>query len=142
MKLFVCFAALAATMFAQDAKVSSAPASPAPAQTERLLTTEEGLKVENSILRISLAEQKYKLAEYRTEIAPDMATQEEVLSAACLSVGVPKAELKTNCGIAGFGPDGKQAIDKDGKPIPRKVWYAKPQLVNAAEVLKPNQEKK
>lgn len=141
MKL-ILFAALAAITFGQDAKVSAPQASPSAVTTERLLTIEEGLKVENSILRISLAEQKYKLTEYRTEIAPDMATQEEVLSAACLSVGVPKAELKTNCGIAGFGPDGKQAIDKDGKPIPRKVWYAKPQLVNAAEVLKPNQEKK
>lgn len=143
MKL-ILFAALAATMFAQDAKITAPPGSPAPAQTERLLTTEEGLKVENSILRISLAEQKYKLAEYRSEIAPEVAVQEEVLSAACLSAGVPKAELKTNCGVAGFGADGRQAIDKDGKPVPRKVWYIKPQLVNAAEVLKPqaNQQEK
>lgn len=134
MKL-VLIAVFAALTFGQDAKVASSPAPPAAVQSERPLTNEESLEVENAMVHISLLNKEYKIDDYQKELSPYASTQDKVLSAACLSVGVPQEKLRTECGIAGFGPDGKQMTGQDGKPVPRRVWWNKPTLVSATDAL-------
>lgn len=141
MRLILLAALAAITIYGQDAKVApKADAPPVPTATpnERLLTTEESLKLENSVLRIKMAEKDFRIEEYKAEVAPAAAVQEEVMQIACKSVGVPADKIHQECGIAGFGPDGKPVNGPDGKPMPRKVWWAKPAAVSAADAMKQN----
>jgi len=140
MKL-ILLAASAALMFGQEAKVTKPADTPQPsAVSERSLTAEESLKIENSILRIALAQKEFRIDEYQKAIAPDSAAQEEVISAACKSVGIPADLVKAQCGLSGFGADGKQPLGQDGKPVPRRVWWQKP-VVSAADALKQPEKK-
>lgn len=137
MRILIVGLASCLALAAQDAKVAPPKevAQAVAAQPESLFTPEEGLKIENAILRISLANQQYKIDEYQKLIAPESAAQDEIISAKCMALGIPKDKVRTECGVAGFGQDGKQPMGPDGKPIPRKVYWAKPQAVSAADAL-------
>ncbi len=123
MKYLMIFAATAAMMFGQDAKVDKAPSAIAK-PTERPLTETESLKLQLSIANLKLLNQEYRLEEYNTKAKPQMDIQQEIAVAACKSVGVPEDKITTECGIAtGIGPDGKPAVDANGKPVQPRVWH-------------------
>jgi len=115
----------AGLMCAQNTNTAAPKDSPAP-PVDRLLTREEVLMIENSILRLALAQKNYKIEQYQAEVAHIVGEQESVIAAACKSVGVPADRLKSECGMTGFGQDGRPVVGPDGKPVSPRVWWAKP----------------
>lgn len=126
MKLFL-FAAMAAVMFGQDAKIAVAPAGPPAPATERPLSENEILKLKLAQSQIQVLRDKYKIDEYQKEVGPISQSQMSVAQDACLSVGVAKDKLQTECGLqTGFDGDGKPLTGPDGKSAEPKVWKIAP----------------
>src|SRR5579862_8304271 len=101
---FVLAAALAAfSVYAQDVKTGSeqavAPAPDKPVPSERQLTEAEVLRLQLDSAKAQLLQDKYKLAEYQQELAPIMNDQEQLAIAACKSIGIPDALIRTQCQI-------------------------------------------
>lgn len=124
-------AALAAfTLAAQPAaKPEPSPASvtAAPSPTERALSETEVLKLTNANLKIKLLGEKFKLDEYRKEAEAITSEQNAVAVTMCLSVGVPKEFVQTQCGVnLGVDPDGKPLLGPDQKPVQPRVWWQRP----------------
>ncbi len=125
MKLIALLAASAALILAQDAKV--VPSSPSAKPTERPLSETESLKLQLSVAQIQLLQKEYKIEEYQAKIKPYMDSQQAIALAACGSVGVAEDKITTECGLStGIGPDGKPAMDANGKPVQARVWHAIP----------------
>ncbi len=126
MKLIALLAASAALILAQDVKTDKSP-SPSATPTERPLTETESLKLQLSIAQIQLLQKEYKIEEYQAKIKPYMDSQQSIAIAACKSVGVIEDKVTTECGLStGIGPDGKPAVDANGKPVQARVWHATP----------------
>jgi hypothetical protein len=127
MKLLL-IAALAALMNAQAPVAAKPdPKAEAPKPTERLLTESESLKIENAMLKVALAQKKFDIDGYQRTIAEPAAVQHAVFEAACLSVGIPRDKINTECTIQGFMADGSPASDDKGQTMPRRVYWNKPQ---------------
>jgi hypothetical protein len=95
---------------------------------ERELSSDDVDKLTITLLKDHLLSDEYKIAEYNAKRAPILAQQQDLHDKLCLSVGVPKDKLSTNeCQITGFGQDGAAVLGPDGKPMPHKVYYVKPQ---------------
>lgn len=126
MKL-ILFAALAAVMFGQDAKIAAPQGgTPAPS-TERPLSENEILKLKLAQTQIQVLKDKFKIEDFNKEVTPIQQSQMSVAQDACLSVGVAKDKLQTECGlVTGFDGDGKQLTGPDGKPLEPKVWKIVP----------------
>lgn len=110
-------------LFGDDPK--DAPKGDKP--TERLFTDDEVMRIENTMLKIALAQKEFKIEEYKQRIAQPASVQISIITAACESVGVPKDKIQTECGTSGFAEDGGPAKGPDGKLIPRKVWHQLPE---------------
>lgn len=118
MKYMILAALAAMTMMGQDAKI--AKDSQAAVSSERPLTETEVLKLQLAASKIENLQNTYKIQEYLKALAPISEDQEAVATAACLSVGVPKTLVKTECALNLPQPG------PDGKMIPGKVWWNKP----------------
>lgn len=128
-------AALPFLLLAEDAK--DKPKEP---PTERALAKEEALLFRLSAAEIQLFQDKYKIRatpapsaneNYEDEIAPINAERQALAKEVCKSVGVPADHLE-QCGIStGFDAFGKPVFGPDGKPVPAKVWWVKPQAATS-----------
>lgn len=126
MKYLILFAATAALMFGQEAKVAVPPSS-IPTVTERALSELEVTKLQLSIAQIELLQKKYDIEKYQAELKPHLDAQQAIVGAACKSVGVAEDKITTDCGLStGIGQDGKPAMGADGKPVQARVWHATP----------------
>lgn len=125
MKLFLLMTLTLAAM-AQDAKVATGP-TPVPVPAERALTSEESLKLQLSQSRILRLQDKYKIAEYQSEVTAIAAEQNAVWLAACKSIGIPDDKIQTECRInTGVDADGKPVLGPDNKPLKPRVWRELP----------------
>lgn len=132
MRLLLLCAAFAASMFAQDAKISTPPpVQPGlekkelfftPEEIEKLTLVSAQMEILKTRFKVEDLEAKYK--EYQAELAPVAARQEAILKAKCQAVGVSEERMKTGgCGISlGVDATGKPINGQDGKPVPSKVW--------------------
>ena len=107
------FVLMAVAGFSQE----SGETAPKPeAKKEYLLTKEESLTVKLDIAQIQLLNEKYKIDDYNKEIKPWSAEQEDVITKACMKVGVAKDKIRSDCGVS-LG-----AKDQAGNELPAKVW--------------------
>jgi len=126
MKLLILLTLLTSLIYAQE------PKSVVPKQTEkssngRDFTDEETYHLAFTISQINLINKNYKIDDYHNEIDPVIADQQAMVAKACESVGVPKDKIKTpECGVSGFGPDGKLLKGPEGRPVTPHVWWNKP----------------
>lgn len=124
MKLFVIAAMSACFLMGQDAKVIAQPsAPPAVAATERPLTETELLKIQLTLTRLQLLQDKFHMADFNKEAAVISADQQSIVESVCSSIGVPKDKIQSQCGLAtGLDNDGKPITSADGKPVAARVW--------------------
>lgn len=130
MKL-ILIAALAATAFAQEAKVAAPKATPPAISHERLFTSDEvekltlvSAQIEVLRARFKVDELEAKYKEFQAELVPIAAKQEAILKAACTAIGVSEEKMKSGgCGISlGVDATGKAINGQDGKPVASRVW--------------------
>lgn len=124
-KILLC-AAFALSLAAQN--VQDAKANP-PAPTERVLTHDEALELQVTILKIHLLNDQFKINDYQAAVAPLSKRQQEIHDSTCLSIGISKDKINTECGISGFDANGDPIIGADGKAVPQRVYRIVPQPV-------------
>lgn len=126
MKVLFIFAATAALIYAQDAKVAPAASSP-QVPSERNLSEAEALKLQLLAAKIQIVQDKYQIPKYQEEVKPIADEQNALATNLCKSVGIPEALVQTQCGIqTGVGTDGKPLLDAAGKPVTPRVFWNKP----------------
>ena len=143
MKKLLLTAAIAAIAFGQDAKLDP-KAAPPKVQTgpvERALTEIEVLRFQDTIKDFVILRKDYRIDEFQKAAEPITARQREIFNAACLSIGIAKEKIETECAFTpGIGSDGKPMVGPDGKPIQARVWRNPPVDKPAAD--NPTQAKK
>lgn len=150
MKSLIILTAFTAILSAQPVQ-KPAPEKPATstAPADRALSDDEVLKLSLANSQIEVLRSKYdivalekKYKEFQAEVAQIAARQEVIVKAACASVGVSEADIKTGgCGLSlGLDTTGKAINGQDGKPIVSRVWreVKKPQMAALPTVEKPN----
>jgi hypothetical protein len=91
--------------------------------SERPLSEAEVLKFQLLGAKMQILADKFKITEYQTELQPLSAEQQNLTVEKCASVGVTPDKIQTECGIdLGLGPDGKQRLGPDNKPVAAHVW--------------------
>lgn len=125
MKVLVLLAAAAALIFADEKAAPKKEEEP----TERTLSEAESLKLQLLAAKIQILQDKYKIADYQKEMQPLADEQNALITQSCVSVGVPRDQVQTQCALnLEIGPDGKSLNGPDGKPLPAKVWWNKSTL--------------
>lgn len=123
MRLLLIGAALSALCLAQDAKIKEPAANPPTVPTERPLSEAESLKLQLTTAKIQLLRDKYQVDQFEKDVKPISDEQFAIFEAACISVGVDKDKIRSECGLnTGVGPDGKPIMGPDGKQVPARVW--------------------
>lgn len=130
MKTLLCFAAFAALITAQDKKPAAEPPQAIAAPTERPFTEDEVAKLSLAQSQMQVLRDRFHIddlektfRDFQAEASVIAARQEAVVRAACLSIGVPEAQIKTGVCQPTFGIDatGKPIMGQDGKPVPNVV---------------------
>lgn len=132
--LFIAAIAASSLMYGQKVdepkpKTEAKAEAPKPEAKERMLTKEESAQLQISILKLHILNDKYKIEEYQSAIAPISQTQQSLRDSLCKSIGVPPDKIASECGIAGFNNEGDQIMGNDGRPIAQKVFRVPQQPV-------------
>jgi hypothetical protein len=125
--LFLIFVAAMAAFSQELAKVDPKATTPAAKPAERPLTKEEVLTFRATMAEIKNLRAEFRIDEYEKKIKVIANEQQTAATDMCLSVGVPKELVQTQCGITtGLDENGQPLNGPDGKPITPKVFWNKP----------------
>ena len=122
---------LGASLYGADQPKDSPKDSPKDAPKERLLTRDEALELQVTVLKANHLNEQFKISDYQTAMAPISKKQQELHDSLCTSIGVPKDKLATGeCQISGFDSNGDPINGPDGKPVPQKVYRIAPPVTS------------